>query len=174
MSVRNKKQYWDSAVLIELLQDGASKSGERRKADNVADLLAEIQRPDSDIIVVVSTFVVAEIRPSGTYNQDHWKAIEELFYRVRDYMRVVSLTPPIASTASRLGAEHPTLTVPDCVHLATALMEGAGKFLTYDGECDKARNWCGGLIGYQQTSKNKIGSPPLDICEPVPTSPRLL
>ncbi len=106
--------------------------------------------------MVVSTQVLAEVRPRENYNSYHWQTIHDLFHTNRPFMKIVALSPPIAMVAADVGSEFDEpgtcnrLTVPDAVHIATALVERVDTFLTFDGDRDNVRRRAGGLLRYDE------------------------
>jgi predicted nucleic acid-binding protein len=154
--------YWDSCLFITfLMNDDAAKVAILKELiERAKRRAAETKRPQ----IVMSNLVLAEVRPFSQHDRDHRKAIEELLEADRRYVQFFGLTRSIALSAADLGMTHPELTVPDLVHVATAIAAGAEVLLTYDGDRDKRRNRSGSLLRHH----NKIGTPPLRIEVPKP------
>ena len=151
------KEYWDTCLFIAFLQNW---SDERNFVDIVAARLRKAEEGEN--LIVVSTLVLAEIRPRSAYDTPRVEVIRDLFYTNRPFIRVVALSPRIADLASLVGADHNALSSPDAVHLATAWSEKVDVLLTNDGKADKERRRSGELLFYDR----KIGNPPLAIERP--------
>ena len=113
------------------------------------------------IEIVISTFVVAEVRPEGSNPLDRGQVeiIEELFDSGRLDSR--PLTPHIAKRARKIGEEFPKLLPGDCVHIATAIEALASVLFTFNGSGVKRRR-----PSEMIQHSGRIGNPPLKICEP--------
>jgi predicted nucleic acid-binding protein len=133
---------------------------DQEKADEVGALIEAAQR--GRIQILISTLVIAEVRPSETYSQQHRDIIDEIFATNRSYIRFRAPTRSLASMARELGAQNRDLTVPDCIHLATAIEGRAKVFFTWDGDRDSTRRRSGGLLKYD----GKLGNPVLAIQVP--------
>jgi len=161
-------QYWDTCLFIRYLMDDPQDEKERQQLENIKPLFVAATK--GDILVVVSTLVLAELRPRDPFNQEHLDEIDDLFYRARSNIRVVALHPVIARRASQLGSQNKKLTSPDAVHLATALTEGVSVFYSFDGDADNERRRSGKLLAYSLQfgePKLRIEAPPL----PPPPAP---
>ena len=149
-------QYWDSCLFLAYLQN---KPEERELVETISALLRRAE--SGDALIVVSTLVLAEIRPRRTYDPSHVEVLWDLFHTNRPYLKMVGLSPRIAESAGTIGSEH-QITSPDAVHVATAWSERVDVMLTQDGARDKERRRSGGLLFYN----GKIGKPPLKIAMP--------
>ena len=149
-------QYWDSCLFLAYLQN---KPEERELVETISALLRRAE--SGDALIVVSTLVLAEIRPLRTYDPSHADVFWDLFHTNRPYLKMVGLSPRIAELAGTIGSEH-QITSPDAVHVATAWSERVDVMLTQDGARDKERRRSGGLLFYN----GKIGKPPLKIAMP--------
>ena len=153
-------EYWDTCLFLAYLQN---KPEERDLVEIVSALLRRAE--SGDTLIVVSTLVLAEIRPRNTYEPFHTGVIWDLFYTNRSFLKVVALSPRIAQLAGTIGGKHNQLTSPDAVHVATACSERVDVMLTIDGAPDKERRRSGQLLFYD----GKLGNPPLKI--EMPTRP---
>ena len=147
-------EYWDTCLFLAYLQN---KPEERDLVEIVSALLRRAE--SGDTLIVVSTLVLAEIRPRSTYEPFHTGVIRDLFYTNRSFLKVVALSPRIAQLAGTIGGEHNQLTSPDAVHVATAWSEKVDVMLTIDGAPDKERRRSGQLLFYD----GKLWNPPLKI-----------
>ena len=102
-------QYWDSCLFIRYLGDDPKTDKDRDQLENIKPLFEAAH--NGDILVVVSTLVLAELRPREPINAAHYSVVDDLFYRGRSNVRVVAVTPPIARMASELGVTHKAMTV---------------------------------------------------------------
>jgi len=146
-----KQEYWDSNLFLAYLND------EPDNADIVDALIDYARDQKNETMIVVSTLVLAEIRPRSSYDPDRSRVVKELFYTDIPYMRIVGVTPPIAELASQIGGTHNEITSPDAIHVATALLEGAVIMYTLDGPRSKELRRSGGLLAYD----GRIGVPDL-------------
>ena len=153
------KDYWDSCLLLAFLQ---YKPEEQELVDIVSALLRRAEAGDT--LIVVSTLVLAEIRPVRAYDPDHSEVFWDLFHTNRSYVKVVSLSPRIAELAATIGSEH-EISSPDAIHVATAWSERVDAMLTMDGSSSRESRRSGKLLSYD----GKIGKPPLTI--EMPTMP---
>ena len=150
-------EYWDTCLFLTYLQN---KSEEQELVGIISALLRRAE--SGDTLIVVSTLVLAELRPLRAYESRHSEVIWDLFYTNRPYLRLVSLSPRLAQEAGAIGSGY-KLTSPDAVHVATALSERVNVMYTQDGAADKERRRSGQLLFYD----GKIGTPPLKIKMPM-------
>jgi predicted nucleic acid-binding protein len=147
-------QYWDSCVFIDLLLN--------RHPDRVKAILECIREARAGRCrIVLSTFVLAEVRPHSDNKPDYKQDVQDLLEGNLDFITWYAVTRTIALLARDIGTAHPDLTPADCVHLATALEAKARVFFTYDGE-GAPRRRSRKLLTYD----NRIGKPPLRIVVP--------
>lgn len=126
-------------------------------------IFALLRRAESgDTLIVVSSFVLAEIRPLRAYDASHAEVLWDLFHTNRPCLKMVALSPRIAELASTIGSEH-SITAPDTVHVVTAWSERVDVMLTIDGAPDRERRRSGQLLFYD----GKIGNPSMKIELPV-------
>lgn len=151
-------QYWDACLFIELLTG--------KDQSRVAEILKLVAGAKSGrITIVLSTFILAEVRPSSPrvkYIEDYKPIISELLETDRPFVQWFALPRSIANRAADLGVKFPNLTVPDCIHLATAVVGKATQFFTYDGVRPSQRRRSKDLIQYN----GLIGEPPMEISVP--------
>lgn len=150
-------EYWDSCLFLAYLQ---YKPEEQEFVEIVSALLRRAEAGET--LIVVSTLVLAEIRPRYPYDPTHYDVISDLFHTNRPYLKMVALSPRIAVLAGTIGSDHRQITVPDAVHVATAWSERVDVMLTRDGDRDRERRRSGGLLSFD----GKIGTPPLQISAP--------
>jgi len=150
-------QYWDSCVFIEFL----AREDEQR-VNEIRELIRDAQA--GRVRVIVSQLLRAEIVPFAANDQAHSDIIDDFLLSARGVVRFVDVTRSIAEDARRLVADRTAerLTVPDAIHLATALQYEVDVFFTYDGVKDRLRNRSRGLLGLDET----LGSPLLKIRVP--------
>ena len=152
-------EYWDTCLFLAYLQN---KPEEQELVDIVSARLRSAESGDN--LIVVSTLVLAEIRPLRPYEPSHSEVVWDLFHTNRPYLRIVGLSPRIAELAATIGSEH-RVTTPDAIHVATALSERVDVMYTQDGAADRERRRSGQLLFYDR----KVGQPPLKI--EMPTRP---
>lgn len=161
-----KKEYWDSCLFISYLNN----LKDEKDIANIVDILIQ-KAQKSEILIVLSTLVLAEVRPRESYNEYHWDTVKDLFYTNRSYIRIIAVTPRISELSTRIAVDYPKLTVPDSIHVATAWSEKVSVMLTLDGDKDNVRRRSGDLLNYD----GKIGNPPLNIKSPtIPIDSQLL
>ena len=151
------KEYWDSCLFLVYLQN---KPEEQDMVEVISALLRRAEAGDT--IIVVSTLVLAELRPLYAYDPSHAEVLWDLFHTDRPYVKIVSLSPRISELAATIGSDYNAITVPDAIHVATAWSEKVDSMLTLDGSPDKERRRSGQLLFYDA----KIGTPPLKIALP--------
>lgn len=143
----NELNYWDSCIFIRYLLDAPKNEKEALQLDNIRPLVQAAAK--NEILVVVSTLVLAEVRPLEAYNNRHWEIVHDLFYRGRKNILVRNVTPVIAELAARWGAAHrELLTTPDAIHAATALLDNVTVMYTLDGDSNIESRRSGKLLSY--------------------------
>ena len=99
-----------------------------------AALTALFARIDAgELTAITSEFTLAEVlvKPFADANL----ALQQLYaetLQARLALRIVPITRDILIAAARLRAQHPTLKMPDALHAATALADGAQYFVSND------------------------------------------
>ena len=150
-------EYWDTCIFLAYLQN---KPEEQELVEIISALLRRAE--SGDTLIVVSAFVLAEIRPLRLYEPDHAEVLWDLFHTNRPHLKMAGLSPRIAELAGTIGSEH-QITSPDAVHVATAWSERVDVMFTQDGAPDRERRRSGQLLFYD----GKIGKPPLKIEMPM-------
>ncbi len=154
-------QYWDSCLFICLLVNN-----EPTKVKIITDLVRQAEA--GGLRIVISNLVLAEVRPSTGYDNVHQLTVENLLEANRPYVQPFAVTRSIANLSREVGANFPKLTVPDSIHIATALVAKADVFYTYDGAKDNTRRRSGDLLRYDGQIIDSSGRP-LSIKAPVVT-----
>jgi predicted nucleic acid-binding protein len=152
------KEYWDTCLFITYLQN---RPDEKDDVD-VVDALIRGASQKNERLIIVSTLVLAEVRPKDIYEPFHWAVIRDLFYTNRPYIKVQVLTPRLADLASGIGGNLSNLSPADAVHIATAISEKVDVFYTFDGKHEHGKRRTTDILDYD----GKIGSPPLKIKVP--------
>jgi predicted nucleic acid-binding protein len=147
-----ERQYWDSNLFIDFLTDKSSPQSQRSKT--FKDLVAEARSGHS--IILLSNIVLAEVRPKRARNGEHRELLEELLEANRPFVQFYGVTRRIALRARDEGAKH-SLSIPDAIHVATALEAKAKVLFTYDGLKKDAP--ISGLLRLN----GQMGNPPLRI-----------
>lgn len=154
------RQYWDTCVFINYLTNL-----DTAKADVVHDLIVQAEKGKgaSAITIIISNLVIAEIRDKAGNVKERQQKVNEIFETDRAFLEPHALTGSIAQLAREIGNAFPLITVPDAVHVATAIHAKAEVLFTYDGASDKTeRRRSGTLLKYD----GQIGDPPLKIQTP--------
>lgn len=120
-------QYWDSPLFISFLTGRDSE-----RVDTLRQLLRDAQSRPPRVTVVVSQFIRAEVPPHPGDDPRHAAIIDDFFQTATTVVRFINVDRRIAGVARDLVAEHRAdgLTVPDSIHLATAIVAGADMFFT--------------------------------------------
>jgi len=153
--------YWDTSVFLAWIKDEKRPNNEM---DGVNDVANKIHK--DHVILLTSTLIKAEILES-TLSETAKQRFTDLFKRkniqqVAPYEKIMELTSKIRDyyQQQKINDQLPTLTTPDAIHLATAIIYGAREFHTFDenNEVRKRRALLplnGNVAGY-----------PLVICKP--------
>jgi len=152
-------EYWDTCLFIAYLQN----KEDEQDIVNIVDALLRGAREKNERLIVVSTLLLAEIRPRDVYDEFHWDIFRDLFYTNRPYIKIQALTPRLADLASSIGGDFNTITPADAVHVATALSEPVDVMYTLDGSHEHGTRRRKDLLEYD----GKIGKPPLAIKMPI-------
>jgi len=157
--------YWDTCLFIAWIKDEQRPSGEM---DGVREVIAQARKRDAIIMtsVLTNVEVLASNLPvgleglfSGLMKRIEQKSIDikiaKLAHDIRDYY-----------TRKSLEFDGKTLSTPDALHLATAIIYRATEFHTFDGSNGRR------TLGLLPLSKNVAGHA-LNICKPVARNPEL-
>jgi predicted nucleic acid-binding protein len=102
--------------------------------DTARRLLERLDDPDDSMRAVASALALIEVlvQPLRLGRHD---LVSEYRNRLTDTgggLTLVPVTPEVAERAALLRAGSPSLTTPDAIHAATAIVSGADVFLTND------------------------------------------
>lgn len=153
--------YWDACLFLAWLKDEATR--QPGEMDGVRDVVDRVKRRDVQLVTSTITFteVMSADLPAGVAN---------LF---RDLMKRRNVTPvsvdvPIANFASDLRAHYKarpteyngkTISTPDAIHLATAILYKVDEFHTFDNGKK------GNSLGLLQLDGN-VGGHKMRVCKP--------
>ncbi len=158
--------YWDTCLFLAWIKDEERPSGEM---DGVRELIARAKRRDVKIITSVLTMVeVLQSRlPVGMDRlfTDMMKRVSKIGID----SKVAALAHDIRDYYMRNAAAHggKTLSTPDAIHLATAILYRADEFHTFDDGGSSSKSI--GLLGLS----DNVGGHKLTICKPVAKNPSL-
>jgi predicted nucleic acid-binding protein len=160
---KNKIYYWDACVYLAWLRDEAAYKAE-------LPMMAEIIRENSvrENTIITSTVTLIEVL-STKLTGDQEKTFRDCFKNPKHVLYDVD--PAVAFRARELREYYVThkiknrsLSTPDAIHLATALIHGASSFHTFDNGKSKDDDGKKGIplldLG------NKIAGHPLEIIKP--------
>ena len=116
-------QYWDSCLFIALLT-----GRELEHVKIIRELYEQAQK--GTIQIVASNFVLAEVWPGKKATTRDAQIVDELLESHDSPVQFYGVTPHIAREARKIGAAFSSITVPDAIHLATAITAQADVFLT--------------------------------------------
>ena len=162
------REYWDTCLFLAYLRN---RPEEQDTVDVIDTLLRRALAPASDVTIVVSPMVVAELPRRETDDPDQQRTIDDLFQANHPNVLVVAGSLPVGLRASEIGSEHPGITPSDAMHIAAALAARVGVFLTLDGMRRRGRARRKDLLQYD----GLIGHPPLAIRPPeMPSGSQML
>lgn len=125
--MRNNLICWDSCVLIELI-----KGDNQARIHDIVPIAKSISKKQHGLIV--STLVYVEVLESKMSSTDIKKF--ESFMQNRKEVEIVAVDTQIARKARAIrdsGIKNSKkISTPDAVHLATAIISGAGSLHTFD------------------------------------------
>jgi predicted nucleic acid-binding protein len=168
MRGNNETVYWDSCLFIAWLKDEQNrKQGEM---DGVRDFVERLKK--RSVTIITSTITMTEVTSTKvgagfmTLFDDVLK--RKNLIRVGVDIRIAKLAQELRDYYSTLAGEfnNKTLSVPDAIHLATAILYKADVFHTFD-ETNRS-----GTLGLIPLSGN-AGGYPLVITKPVAIQPSL-
>jgi predicted nucleic acid-binding protein len=164
MAGGNPTYDWDTCLFLAWLHDEQRKSGEM---DGVREIIARHKRRDVKLVTSVLTQV--EVLQSkipvgvGTAFTDLLKRVTRIGIDTKVASMAHDLRDHYASAAARTGSK--TLSTPDAIHLATAILYRVDEFHTFDE--DGSKN-----LGLIPLSGN-VGGHRLTICKPEAKNPGL-
>jgi len=153
--------YWDTCLFLAWLKDEERKAGEM---DGVREVIDRSKRREVKIItsVLTSVEVLASKIPAGM--DTLFNGLLKRINRVGMDIRVASLAHDLRNHYAVIGGK--TLSTPDAIHLATAIMYRADQFHTFDEEGSRQS------LGLIPLSGN-VGGHKLIICKPESRRPQL-
>ncbi len=165
MAGNNPLYYWDPCIFLAWLQDEQRKTGEM---DSVREVIERTKRREVRLMTSVLTFteVLSSKIPVG---------MDTLFKDLLNRISKQGIETKIAMLAHNLrdyyvqkAVEHEgkTLSTPDALHLATAILYRADEFHTFDES--SGRN----SLGLLPLTGNVAGHN-LTICKPIARNPEL-
>jgi predicted nucleic acid-binding protein len=144
-----ERQYWDSCLFIDFIADKDPNGSQRSRTFKE---LVNIARAGQSVILL-SNIVLAEVRPKKAKNGEHRELLEELLEFSRPFVQFYAVSRSIALRAREVGGKH-ALSIPDAIHIATALEAKADVLFTYDGlRSGKVNN---GLLGLNLVVGNPL------------------
>jgi predicted nucleic acid-binding protein len=158
--------YWDSCLFLAWIKDEQRASGDM---DGVREVIERSKRREAQIItsVLTATEVLESKLPAGMK-----RLIDGLMKRITRIsmeIKVAQMAHDLRDYYAARGAEHggKTLSVPDAIHLATAILYRATEFHTFDNGKTGGKS-----LGLLQLSGNVAGHR-LIVCKPQARSPQL-
>ena len=151
----NPLYYWDTCLFLSWLKDEQRKSGE---LDGVREIIERSKRRDCRIMTsTITTVEVLQSKiPVGVDTM--FVSLMKRVLRVSVDIKVAQLAHDIRDHYAKNGGRK--LKTPDALHLATAILNRADEFHTFDG--DDLIPLSGNVAGHR-----------LAICQPVARSPGL-
>ncbi len=136
MASEREREYWDSAVFIDYLQQT------NWRIESLRPMVEKAQR--GDVMIVTSAFTQAEVvslKELGLLDAQTEKLIVDFFES--EFIEIRNVDRFVAEKA-RWIVRNFKLSPPDAVHVATAILEEASKIYTYDFDLLK---WDGKIDG---------------------------
>ena len=148
------RYYWDTCILLDHLKGSCP---EPLIMQGIDECVKKIDGRSATLITSVITRL--EILQSKT-PEEAFKKLASMFDGAFKVM--VQVSPPIVDEAYQIRNAFPGLSVPDCLHLATAIIYEADEFHTRDGSgtAKKSRKLLP-LSGDQKLKGLKICIPPV-------------
>lgn len=171
MSGTRPVYYWDTCLFLAWLKNETTrKAGEM---DAIADVIARFNKRQVSLITSVITITEISIAkiPAGTDGLLEDVMQRTNFSRLAADIRVAKLARDIRNWYLARPEEFggSTVTVPDSLHLATAILYRANEFHTFDGKDSPKYN----ALGLLPLSGNVGGHPLIITKPPIPTQPSL-
>ena len=138
MPSNSKLFYWDACIFLAWLKNEKRPAGEM---DGLTDLVDEVQK--KNFHVITSVISITEILPERTGN-DVAANFKKLFQRTN--FRMIAVDERIATKASEIRDFYlkkakidkvESISLPDAIHLATAITFNVSIFHTFDGSHKK-------------------------------------
>lgn len=136
-----KVYYWDTCLFIAWLKN------EKRDPGQMEGLQEAVDEFESDEAVIVTTIITKQEVLPGSLSKEQQEEFSNILKRKN--MVVVEVTPPINDLSIKIrdfyyrsGRSTTTISVPDAIHLATAIIYKVDVFQTFDGAAG------GGLLQY--------------------------
>ena len=153
--------YWDSCLFLAWLKDEERKQGEM---DGVREVVDRAKR--REIIIITSVLTAVEVLsskiPAGM--DTLFKGMMKRVTQIGMDIRVAGLAHDVRNYYVTQGGK--TVSTPDAIHLATAILHRVSEFHTFDS--DNSR----GSLGLIQLSGEVAGNK-LTICKPEAKRPQL-
>ena len=153
--------YWDSCLFLAWLKDEERKQGEM---DGVREVVDRAKR--REIIIITSVLTAVEVLsskiPAGM--DTLFKGMMKRVTQIGMDIRVAGLAHDVRNYYVTQGGK--TVSTPDAIHLATAILHRVNEFHTFDS--DNSR----GSLGLIQLSGEVAGNK-LTICKPEAKRPQL-
>jgi len=158
--------YWDSCLFLAWIKDEQRPSGEM---DGVREVVERVKRREAKIITSVLTLseVLESKLPAGMKRLIDGM-LKQRVTRISMDIKVAQMAHDLRdhyASSSSYGGK--TLSVPDAIHLATAILYRATEFHTFDGGKTGGKS-----LGLLQLSGNVAGHR-LIICKPQAKNPQL-
>lgn len=157
--------YWDTCLFLAWLKDEERPTGEM---DGVRELIERSRRREARLMTstLTSVEVLSSKMPVGFDNL--FNSLLKRISRASVDIKVAAIAHDLRDFYAARQAEvgNKTLSTPDAIHLATAILYRADEFHTFD-ERGSSRN-----LGLLPLSGNVAGNR-LTICKPVATRPQL-
>ena len=157
--------YWDSCLFLAWIQDEERPTGEM---DGVREVIERAKRREVKIITSVLTLaeVLESKLPAGmkTLIDGLMRRVDRIGMEIKVAKMAHDLRDYYASRSAEFGGK--TLSVPDAIHLGTAILHRATEFHTFD------RDGSSRSLGLLPLSGN-VGGHGLTICKPQARSPQL-
>jgi predicted nucleic acid-binding protein len=152
--------YWDTCLFLAWLKDEQRKAGEM---DAVKDVLERFKR--RELTLMTSAITIAEISvakvSSGTYTLLDDVMQRSNFSRIAVDSKIAKLARDLRDHYLSKDPTAMTLSVPDAIHVASAIMYRANEMHTFDESNNNKQKW----LGLIPLSGN-VGGHGLTICKP--------
>lgn len=164
MSGDNPLYYFDTTILLAWIKNETHKRTPE-EMDGIRELFSKVHKGEARFLTSIWTKTEILDCTLTQAEQEKYKKLavpRKNFHWADDTARVQPLTTELRDYYKAVNDGLPTLTVPDCIHLATAIIYKADIFYTFDERDDRKKNQRG-LIPLSGNVANKY---PLIICKP--------